>query len=119
MELLRRGDGQEGYVDVGPAFIADSQRAGLPVISQCALHHPAVASRLRAALNTTSSDTPLNVAVAQSTPTATVIIRLVGAQVVGTPTRRSQLCRTGRTASTSGLPLASARTWRFESWGCG
>jgi hypothetical protein len=41
-----RDDGQEGYVDVGPALIADSQTAELPVPSQCALHHPAVTSQL-------------------------------------------------------------------------
>jgi hypothetical protein len=72
-------------VDVGSTLIADSQTAGLPVPGQCALHHPAVTSQLRAAFNPTLGDARLNVALAQSAPTATVIISLVGVQFVGTP----------------------------------
>ncbi len=83
-------------MDVGPALIADSQTAELPVPSQCALHHTAVTSQLRAAFNTPPGDTRLNVALAQSTPTATVIISLVGVQRVGTPARWSPTLPDGR-----------------------
>lgn len=83
-------------MDIGPALIADGEPAELSVPSQCALHDSTVTTELRAALDTPSGDSRLNVPLAQSLPTATVIIRLVRVQLGGPLARRSPTLPDGR-----------------------
>lgn len=83
-------------MNVSPALMADGEPVKLPEPGQCALHHPAVTSQLRAALDTPSGDPRLNVPLAESLPTATVIIRLVRVQLGGALARRPPVLPDGR-----------------------
>jgi hypothetical protein len=74
---------EEGQVDVGQTFIADSESAEVVEPGEGALDDPAVASELVAGLDSSPSNATADPAPAQVLPTTRIVVALVGVQLVG------------------------------------
>lgn len=72
----------EGQMDVLTTLIADGETAEAIEPRQCALHHPPIASQALADVHTTAGDSGHNGAPTAFAPAATMVISLVGVQLV-------------------------------------
>jgi hypothetical protein len=78
----RASERGEGQMDVLASFIADGETAEAIEPGQCALHYPPVASQSLADVHTTAGDPGHNGAPTAFGPAATMVISLVGVQLV-------------------------------------
>src|SRR3712207_5114384 len=83
-------------MDVGATFIADGEPPEAVEPGQRALHDPAVASQLLAAVDALAGDAHLDVAPATGAPLRRIIISLVGMQLVGPSTGTASGSADGR-----------------------
>ena len=81
------GEGREGEMQVDASLVADGQSAEAGGPSQGALHDPAMAAEVLAALDAPSSDPWCDAAGPALAPAATVIAALVGVQLVRSASR--------------------------------
>jgi len=77
------GEGGEGEVDVGSAFVADREAAELAEPSEGPFHDPPVPPEPCTALDAAPGDAGLDVAAGQSPTAAAMIISLVGMKLAG------------------------------------
>jgi len=77
-------------MDIGPPFIPNPQAAEAREPGEGALHHPAVAAQLRAALDLAARDPGRDAPLAARRATMRSIVALVGVQLGGSPPRAPQ-----------------------------
>lgn len=83
-------------VDVEPAFVSDGESAKSVDPREAAFDDPSVAAELLAGLDASPRDTWLDLTTAAGTTAATVVISLVGVQLVWSASRSAALACNGR-----------------------
>src|SRR5918998_4590552 len=88
--------GEEGVMDVGPAFVADSQAAIAIEPGEGALDDPAVPSQTLARVDALAGDAHPDVPSSQRCPAARIVVALVGMELGGALTAPSIRLLDGR-----------------------
>jgi hypothetical protein len=96
------GKGEEGFVDVGSAFVADAEASILVQPGEGALDHPALAADSGSVWCVAFGDERLDAAGAELVAVGSGVVAAVGEEDLRSASRSSALAPDGRMASRSG-----------------
>ena len=85
--LSRAAEGEEGFVDLGAAFVADEQAAELVQPGEGALDNPAEAAQAGAVLGCAAGDYWFDPALAELAPVASEVVAAIGDELIGAAAR--------------------------------
>jgi len=94
----RAGEGEEGFVDIVAAVVADEESFVVVEPGEGALDHPTDASESGAVFGLATGDLGFDPAGAELPPVLVVVVATVGGDPVGPPTRPAGLAAEGRDA---------------------